>query len=163
MINSIQIYSGICLVRQNSSRKSGLIYLGQLLGTLACLSPGTTSYYHFNIHLPVPACIGSHVLRLTFCVSISFVLFFFTYCVSYNVRFVLCFGIYLMYWILRCSACITLFSAELLPHLNQPGLAAGTPRSRSAWGNVSWQLFTRYLGCTPPRTFFGGGAGVQSP
>ena len=31
----------------------------------------------------------------------------------------------------------------------QPGVATGTPRSRSAWGNVSWQLFTRYLGCTP--------------
>ena len=40
------------------------IYLGQLLGTLACLSLGGTSCYHFNIHLPAPACSASYVLHL---------------------------------------------------------------------------------------------------
>ena len=116
MINSFQNYSGICLVRQNISRKSGLIYLGQLLGTLACLSPGTTSYYHFNIHLPVPACIGSHVLRLTFCVSISFVIhFFYILCILYwafcivfrNISDVLNTALLCLYHLIQCRVAAT--------------------------------------------------------
>ena len=116
MINSFQNYSGICLVIQNISRKSGLIYLGQLLGTLACLSPGTTSYYHFNIHLPVPACIGSHVLRLyLLCVNFFCHTFVYILCILYcafcivflNVSVVLNSVLLCLYRLLQCRVAAT--------------------------------------------------------
>ena len=116
MINSFQNYSGICIVRQNISRKSGLIYLGQLLGTLACLSPGTTSYYHFNIHLPVPACIGFHVLRLLpfvcqFLLSYIFYILCILYCafciVFLNISDVLNTVLLCLYRLLQCRVAAT--------------------------------------------------------